>query len=224
MGSIRLRSFRSVDDLNAAAADVLQQHLTREFGRAHAVMLSGGTTPFPVYEELMRRRCRVADDGFVCFSDERFVPETSPESNYGRTRTFLGAIGLSPERTLRVHTDRGLKAAAGQYDRDLKQYIKSGGRLALGLLGLGGDGHTASLFSEKDLELGRGVYAVAISRDEKPDRISVTPDLLKCFETLIFLVVGSGKKDIVNRLLKDPTQVTAGVAVRDAPSVQLWQA
>lgn len=224
MGSIRLRSFRSVDDLNAAAADVLQQHLTREFGRAHAVMLSGGATPFPVYEELMRRRCRVADDGFVCFSDERFVPENSPESNYGRTRPFLGAIGLSPERTLRVHTDRGLKTAAGQYDRDLKQYIKSGGRLALGLLGLGGDGHTASLFSEKDLELGRGVYAVAICRDEKPDRISVTPDLLKCFETLIFLVVGSGKGAIVNRLLKDPTQVTAGVAVRDAPSVQLWQA
>lgn len=224
MGIIRLRPFRTADDLATAVAEVLQQNLARSFGRPHAVMLSGGDTPFPAYEELMRRRCRASDDGYVCFSDERFVSEDSPESNFGRIRPVLDALRLPPERTIRGKFEGELKASAGQYDRALKQFIKSGGRLTLGLLGLGSDGHTASLFGEKDLMRGKGAYAVAIPRKEKPDRISVTPDLLKRFETLIFLAVGDGKRDIVNRLLKDPTLVTAGLAVQGAPCVQVWQA
>lgn len=224
MGTIRLRKFRSADDLAIAVAEVLQQNLSRSFGRAHAVMLSGGDTPFPSYQELMRKRCRCSDDGYVCFSDERFVHEDSPESNFGRISPVLEAIRLPPERTIRVKPEGELKAAAKLYDHALKHYVRSGGRLTLGLLGLGSDGHTASLFGEKDLARGQGAYAVAIPRKEKPDRISVTPDLLKRFETLIFLAVGDGKRDIVNRLLKDPTQVTAGLAVQEASSVQIWQA
>jgi 6-phosphogluconolactonase len=224
MGNIRLRQFRSADDLTTAIADVLQQHLAREFGCPHLVMLSGGSTPFPAYQALVQRRLRVADDAFVAFTDERYVPEDSLESNCGRTRPVLDAIGLPPERILNVQAEGGLKGAAGRYDRDLKQFLKSGGRLTLGLLGLGADGHTASLFGETDWACPAGTYAVAVPRKEKPDRISVTPDLLKRFEALIFLVVGNGKKAIVERLLTDPTQVTAGLAVRDARSVQLWQA
>jgi 6-phosphogluconolactonase/glucosamine-6-phosphate isomerase/deaminase len=224
MATIRLRQFRSAAELTTAVADLLQQQLSHEFGRPHAIMLSGGSTPFPAYQELVRRKCRCSDDSLVCFSDERYVPEDSLESNFGRTRRTLEALGLPEDRTLRVHIGGGLKPAAAQYDRDLKQFVKSGGRLTLGLLGLGSDGHTASLFGADDIARGQGAYAIAIPREEKPDRISVTPDLLKRFEALIFLVVGGGKQDIVNRLLKTPAKVTAGQAVCDAPSVQLWLA
>ena len=224
MGTIKIRSFRSKADLIMATADLLVNQLERKFGKPHAIMLSGGETPTPAYEEVRARNVIVADDCFVCFSDERLVPSESAESNYGRAWPMLEAVGVPEERVIRVHTEAGLKIAAFRYDCELQQYVKSGGRLTLGLLGLGADGHTASLFAGDDLTRGTGAYAVAVPREEKPDRISVTPDLLKRFEALIFLVVGSGKRDIVRQLLEAPAGVTAGQAVQGAPSVQLWTA
>ena len=224
MATIKLRSFRSTDDLIMATAELLVNQLEREFGKPHAIMLSGGNTPIPVYREVQARDVHVADDCFVCFSDERLVPSESAESNYGGVRPMLEAVGLPEERVIRVHTGAGLKTAASRYDRELQQYVKSGGRLTLGLLGLGADGHTASLFPGDEMTRGKGAYAVAVPRNEKPDRISVTPDLLKRFEVLIFLVVGSGKRDIIRQLLEAPMNVTAGQAVQGAPSVQLWTA
>jgi 6-phosphogluconolactonase len=224
VAKIRLREFRSPEDLTVAVAVLLEQQLAREFGKGHAVMLAGGGTPLPAYQEVIRRRVHAADDAFVCFSDERFVPEGMPDSNYGRIKPMLDSIGMQEERVMRVHVQGGLKEAASRYDRDLKQFFKSGGRLTLGLLGLGEDGHTASLFSQADVQAGKGAYAVPVVRKEKPDRISVTPDLLKRVETLIFLAVGSEKKAIIKRLLDEPDCVPAGMAVRDAQSVQLWVA
>lgn len=224
MTTIRVRSFRSLHDLVMATADLLESQLGREFGKPHAIMLSGGTTPLPVYEAVAARKVRVSEDCFVLFSDERLVPPDAAESNYGRIWPMLAALGLPEERVLCVDTAVGLKKAACQYDRDLQQYVKTGGRLTLGLLGLGTDGHTASLFPGDDLGRGRGAYAVAVARKDKPDRISVTPDLLKRFEALIFLAVGPGKRDIIRQLLETPAEVVAGQAVQGAPSVQLWTA
>lgn len=224
MAKIRLREFRSADELAHAVATLLEQQLTREFGKGHAVMLSGGTTPLPAYHEVLRRRARAADDAFVCFADERFVPATDPLSNYGAVKPMLAAMGLSDEHVIRIHTEGPLKSAATRYDQDLKQFVRSGGRLTLGLLGIGSDGHTASLFSESDLRVGKGAYAVPVCRKVKPDRVTVTPDLLKRVEAIIFLAVGAAKRDIVKRLLEAPETVTAGMAVCAAPCVQLWVA
>jgi 6-phosphogluconolactonase len=211
---------------SAAAAHIAScaMQAIAERGR-FTLALSGGSTPWLMLNHLARMDLPW-DRFHIVQVDERVAPDGDAERNLTHIQAqFTSRAGIPPGQVYAMPVlEDNLDAAANSYMHTLSGLAGIPAILDLVHLGLGGDGHTASLFSEKDLELGRGVYAVAISRDEKPDRISVTPDLLKCFEALIFLVVGSGKGDIVNHLLKDPTLVTAGLAVRDAPSVQLWQA
>ena len=224
MATIRHRQFRSADDLTTAVADLLVDRFTRAFGRPHAVMLSGGTTPLAAYEATAQRRGIASDDVHLLLADERMVPEASPESNLGHLRPLVQSLELAEERLLCVRTALSLKRAADDYDRSLQHFLRTGGRITLGLLGLGADGHTASLFTPADLTAARGSLAVAVKRAKGPDRVSVTPDLLKRVEALIFLVMGQDKQDVVSRLLKEPESLVAGQAVREAASVQLWTA
>ncbi len=114
--------------------------------------------------------------------------------------------------------------SATRYHQDLRRFMNGNGRITLGLLGLGVDGHTASLFSSDDVARGDNLYAVAVSHDPKPDRISVTPELLRRVERLVILAVGSEKQDIVTRLIQTPDQVVAGLALRENSQVEIWQA
>lgn len=217
------KDFRSARDLVAAAADLLQELMTRVYGTPHAVLLPGGRTPKPVFDELALRRLSCADDLYVCFSDERMVPPESPESNYGLARPMIEHLAIPENRVIRVATDMKPDVAAKHYDRDLRQFLRCGGRITLALLGLGADGHTASLFSQDDLTRGRGAYAVATSLGASA-RVSVTPDLLNRAEVIIFLAVGPEKRDIVERMARRPETVTAAAAVRGAAQVHLWTA
>lgn len=222
--TIGIKKFSSPDELYQAVADLMAVQAVKPFGKPHAVMLAGGATPMPAYEEVARRRLRAAEDFFLMYSDERMVPVTSPESNCGRTRFLIEALGMEDGNVMRVQPELDLKKAAGTYGNTLEHFLKAGGRITLGLLGLGVDGHTASLFSADDVKRGAGAYAVAVRRTEKPDRVSVTPDLLKRVESVIFLVVGADKREAVQRLLQQPKSCAAGMAVQDARSVQLWTA
>lgn len=224
MRSIRKRDFRSPEDMTAAVAGLLEDRFKHTFGRPHAVMLSGGRTPVTAYAEVAQRGFWAADDLHVLLADERLVPEESPESNLGRLRPMLNALELEDDRIIQVKTALPLKKAASDYACALQHFVRSGARITLGLLGLGADGHTASLFTDDDLARGEGSLAVAVSRREGLDRVSVTPDLLKRVEVLIFLAMGQDKRDVVSRLMKDPESLVAGRAVRDAAAVQLWTA
>lgn len=224
MRSIRKREFRSPGEMTAAVADLLGDRAKHVFGRPHAVLLSGGRTPVAAYAEVEQRRFRAAEDLYVLLADERMVPEESPDSNVGSLRPMLNALALPEDRILRVNTALPLKKAAAAYDRALHQFVRSGGRITLGLLGLGADGHTASLFTDEDLARAAGSLAVGVPRQGGTDRVSVTPDLLKRAEVLIFLVTGPEKQAVVARLMKDPDSLVAGRAVRDAAAVQLWTA
>lgn len=218
------RQFRTADDLYLAAADLLQERFIRSFGRPHGVMLSGGRTPLPVYEELARRRIRVSDDLHILFSDERMVPPDSRESNYGNVRSLLKSVLIPEERILRVDTGRPVKVAAAHYDKALQHFVKYGGRITLGFLGLGVDGHTASIFTPDAARVDGPAYAMAVNREDGPARVSVTASLLRKVEAIIFLAVGSEKRGIVSRLLSEPDTITAGVAVRESSAVQVWVA
>lgn len=220
----RLRQFRSADDLTTAVANLLEDRFRHKFGRPHAVMLSGGRTPLAAYDEVARRGTWASDDLHIILSDERLVPEDSPDSNFGHMLPMLERLQLGEGRILQPRTDLPLKKAAADYDRTLQQFVRSGGRITLGLLGLGADGHTASLFTPEDLARGAGAFAVAVPRKDGPSRISVTPGLLKRVEVLIFLAVGRDKQEMVSRLLKEPDSLVAGQAVREAAAVQLWTA
>lgn len=177
-----------------------------------------------VYEELCRRGGKASNAVQVLYSDERHVPVDSPDNNYRATVPLLSTLAIPDSRVFRVHTELEWIESAAQYHRELRRFMNGTGRITLGLLGLGTDGHTASLFTPADVLRGENLYAVAVPHEPGPNRVSVTPELLRRVERLVILVSGPEKNAIVTRLIQSPEQVVAGLALRDAPQVEIWQA
>ena len=223
MSPITTRHFASGRELVLAAAALLEEHLTREFGGSHGVLLSGGATPLPVYREVADRRVRTSERAFVVLGDERMAPEDTPDSNYGNLAASIRGWGVPEERILRPLPALGLKTAARAYDGELRLFLKSGGRLTLGFLGLGADGHTASLFTPADVARGGKSCAIPVPRKTGLARVSVTPELLARVRVLVILLTGKAEKqEVAERLLREPESVTAGLALRGHAGVQVW--
>ena len=220
MTTLAIRRFDSRAALDAA----LEERLGRAIAGSgpNAVMLSGGTTPLPAYRALGARPPPHAEGLRVLFSDERYVPADSAASNYHQTRPLIDALALPPQAILRVRTELPLEQAAADYERALEALLQSGVRIGLGLLGLGADGHTASLFSAGDLARASGHLAIAVHRPDGMSAVSVTPQLLAQVEELLFVVVAEGKRDAVRALEAGDAQLTAWRAVQGRLRVQLW--
>jgi 6-phosphogluconolactonase len=185
-------------------------------------MLSGGKTPLPAYRELAARGPERNDHLRVLFSDDRYVPSTSDASNYHQSCELLNALSLPENSLLRVRTELPLAAAAEDYERRLRALLDAGVRIKLGLLGLGPDGHTASLFNAADLDRARGHLAIAVERPDGMSGISVTPEFLAHVEKLVFVVAGGGKHDAIRSLMNNDPKLTAWRAVQGVPDVELW--
>ena len=222
MTTLTTRRFPSRAALDAALAQRLGQALCAN--GASAIMLAGGTTPLPAYRALARGPLPHGDRLHILFSDERYVPSDSDASNYHQSRPLLDALALPATAVARVRTELPLDEAAADYERQLAALLDSGVRIGLGLLGLGADGHTASLFGAADLERARGHLAIAVHRPDGMSAVSVTPDLLSRVEELLFVVAGSGKHDAIQALTAQDPNLTAWRAVQGCPRVQLWLA
>ena len=224
---LKVRHFSSRRRLEAAAVRLLADTARAPVRAKHptAIMLSGGRTPLPVFARLATGHTRPAAGLRVLFSDERMVSPHSPESNYGQARRLLSAWRLAPGRILRVHTHLSPAAAAARYDRELRAFLRRGGRVTLGLLGLGTDGHTASLFSTADVRrAGRRLALATRHPAGGPRRVSVGPALLAQTERIVMLAPGAEKREVIRRLLIHPARTAAGRALRGHPCVEIWTA
>ncbi len=223
---VRARRFADRAALIAALADRLESALVRAGAGASpgisAVMLSGGSTPIPAYRALAQRRIRPAPGLTLLFSDDRYVPSDSDASNYHQTQPLLEALALAPERVLRVRTELPLEEAAADYERRLAELAASGARFGLGLLGLGADGHTASLFRADDIERARGRRAIAVHRPDGRDAVSVTPEVLGWMQEIVFVVAGAEKRTALASLIERSPALAAWRAVSGCKSVEVW--
>jgi 6-phosphogluconolactonase len=222
MTELDTRFFTSRTELDAALTARLANALAAS--GAHAVMLSGGTTPMAAYRAIARSPLEHDDRLHVLFTDERYVPADSPASNYHQAGALLEALGLPEDGLLRVRTTMPLEAAAADYDRALTTLLSSGMRVTLGLLGLGADGHTASLFSAADIERARGRYALPVQRPDGMSAVSVTPEFLATVEEPVFVVAGPDKQTAVEALIAADLSLTAWKAVEGCARVELWYA
>lgn len=222
--AITPREFKSERDLQHEVRDLLCEALSAARQKNFAVMLSGGSTPLPVYEAIADSPFAVSKCAYITYSDDRHVPADSEESNYGNSLEMIAALGIPESRIIRVHTEKPLEDAAEAFHNDLGAFLRGGGVIPLAIIGLGTDGHTCSLFTESDLIKGEGKYAIAVQKSSGPDRVSVTPELLAQVERIIILVSGEAKKEISDQLLADPNSVVAGKAVSACPNVELWRA
>ncbi|MGA7824674.1 MAG: 6-phosphogluconolactonase, partial [Steroidobacteraceae bacterium] len=123
---------------------------------------------------------------------------------------------------LRVRTELPLVEAAADYEQRLDELLGAGVRIGLGLLGLGAEGHTASLFSAADLERARGHRAIPVQRPDGRSAVSVTPELLAQVREPVFVVAGADKHAAVAALLAHDPKLVAWAAVQGCASVELW--
>ena len=217
---INLRRFAERGELDAALAARLTSAAVAP--AAGAIMLAGGTTPAPAFALIASRGVRAAPGVRILYSDERHVPASSDASNYHLSLPLLAGLSVPDAQVLRVLTELPLAAAALDYERRLASLLKEGGRVRLGLLGLGADGHTASLFKSADLEACRGHLAIGVQRPDGRAAVSVTPDFLAQVDEILFVVAGADKTPALERLkARDPT-LTAWRAVARCARVEVW--
>lgn len=220
--AVEVIPFISFEALQADALDLLAAQFTADGAGPYAVMLTGGRTPLGLYRALAERPAAASANLHIMLTDERHVALDAAESNYGNMREMLKACGVPESRVIRVPTELSLDEAAAAYDAGLRSFLQRGGRITLAFLGLGADGHVASLFDAEDVRRGAGRCAIAVRRPEGPHRVSVTRDTLHRAERLVFLVTGSEKADALDRLVHDPQSIPAGLALHDKDHVEAW--
>jgi 6-phosphogluconolactonase len=173
--------------------------------------LSGGNTPRAAYELLAADPDRDAlswSDVFVYFGDERCVPPDDEQSNYRMARTaFLDEVGIPAANVHRMRGEIDPKQAAAEYADALRDDLGTVPHFDLLLLGLGPDGHTASLFpgsppDEDSQALVRAVYSTSQSQW----RITVTPDVINAARRVVFAVEGTSKATILATVLEGPRE------------------
>ena len=177
------------------------------------VALSGGSTPRRMGELLATPayRDRVPwEQVEVFWGDERWVPESSDESNAGvARRAFLDHVPIPPSRINPFNTDLpDPRLAADMYATQLRTVFGRADhvpRFDLILLGMGDDGHTASLFPGTAALHEREALAVAhhVPRLDA-DRLTLTPPVLNAGRAVVFLVGGAGKAETLARVLEGP--------------------
>jgi len=169
------------------------------------VVLSGGSTPRDTYRRLSTEALvsRVMWSRVqVLWGDERCVPPHHPESNYRMAReTLLDHVPVPAANVHRIHGEDDPTTAAGDYEATLRALA----RIDLVLLGLGEDGHTASLFpgSAAVREQTRWVMAVHPAA-AAVWRITLTPAVINAAAEVLFLVSGGAKAGILRRVLDGP--------------------
>src|SRR6516225_5049910 len=220
MTTLTTRGFETRGALDSALEERLAQAIA--IARPRAIMLSGGHTPLPAYRALASQPLPHDERLHVLFSDERYVPRDSEASNYHRARPLLDSLALAPESLLRVRTELPLEEAAEDYEQAVGALLDSGVRISLGLLGLGADGHTASLFSGADIARARGHLAIAVSRPDGMSAVSVTPAVIARVEEPLFVVTGPGKRAAIESFMAGDLTLTAWRAVQGCARVELW--
>jgi 6-phosphogluconolactonase len=211
-----LQVFSSPEKLAAAAADLfvdVGQTAMADRG-LFRVALSGGTTPRHAYELLAEEPRSLAlpwSDVYVYFGDERCVPPDDELSNYRMARkAFLDKVPIPHANVHRIRGEADPGVAANNYASIIRSDLADPPHFDLVLLGLGPDGHTASLFPGSPPDLHDNVLVRAVYAESQGMwRVTMTPKLINLARTVAFLVEGAEKADVLSKVIEGPRNPTA---------------
>ena len=196
---------RAADIFSKSAIDCVTNH-----GR-FAVALSGGSTPRPVHRLLGQEpyRSDIPWTGTHLFwVDDRCVPETSPASNFGAAKEdFLGHISIPASQIHPMPVEAPFADGARQYEQELRESFATDQEafpaFDLMFLGIGQDGHTASLFPGHDALDERQRWVVAVKGGTpNVSRLTMTLPVLNRAREIVFLVAGKGKASVTKAILE----------------------
>ena len=170
-----------------------------------SIAISGGNTPLRLYELLTEPSTALLVNWSrlnIFWCDERCVPPTDPESNYGNAMRFFGSPPLDQAKTHRIPADAPeLEKAAHEYEKLVKK-VCPGGIFDLVLLGVGEDGHTASLFPKtKALSEDRRLFVPNHAGADKGWRMTMTFPTIDRARAVYVLALGKPKAKILKQVL-----------------------
>jgi 6-phosphogluconolactonase len=213
----RLTTCLDAETVAARAAS----HVTRELARARDqrgvahLALSGGTTPGRTFELLAAEPSTDWDGVEIWFADERCVAPDDAESNYRlAVETLIRPAGIPPERVHRMEGELGPHDGAQRYAEALARSLPTDPAspalpaLDIVVLGIGPDGHVASLFpGAATLDAGDEAICLGVEDSPKPppERITLSLAMLRAARGCLLLATGASKADAVNAMLGEPT-------------------
>lgn len=224
--------FADAEDMSQAAARLFMDLAMEAVSLrgSFAVALSGGSTPRRLYEILAAPPYKggVPWDRVILFwGDDRAVPPDHEWSNYRLAKDFLlDHVPIPDANIYRIRGELGATEAARAMQADLVAVFGDCGtpRFDLALQGMGGDGHTASLFpGTAALEATGWVVSVMDPpADPKVDRVTLTLPVLSAARMALFLAAGQGKRDVIGEILNDPTAPERYPAARVEAEKTVW--
>ena len=207
---VELRVCRDAEDAAHSAA----RELARGAARGAQLALSGGSSPRRAYELAAKLQPDWGSAG-LWWADERCVPPGDGRSNYRLVReSLLDRVARPPSDVHRIRGELGAEPAAALYEEEIR-----GVRLDFALLGIGPDGHTASLFpGAPALDEGqRAAVAAEPGLEPLVPRVTLTLPKLREAAVVLFLVTGADKADAVERAFARPaSEETPASLVRSA--------
>jgi len=199
-----------VDDLSQFFAQILVKGIdeTHE-DRYFSLALSGGSTPRSIFQYLAVnfRETITWKRVLVFWSDERCVPPDSPESNFRMTReNLLDHIPIPSDNIIRIKGEADPMDEALHYTETVRQFLPSFNgipRFDLMMLGVGIDGHTASIFPDNlSLFKSEKLFEVVEHPQTRQQRITATGNLINNSSRIVFLATGDTKSKIVKMILE----------------------
>jgi 6-phosphogluconolactonase len=227
----KIRIFADAEAMSKAVANTLVEHISASLQTrdVYSIALSGGATPRRLYSLLAgdpELRGQIPWDRVHFFwGDERHVPRDHPESNYHMAfEAMLSRVPIPPDNIHRMRgEDPDADRAAGDYAREIRRFfgIESGQIPVFNcvLLGLGADGHTASLFPATSAlaETERLVVANWVTKFQSY-RITLTLPVFNKAAQVLFLVCGEDKAETLKAVLEGNRQSSRYPAQRIQPS------
>jgi 6-phosphogluconolactonase len=213
-----------------AAADIVVPFIESAGDRPFSLALSGGTTPQRFYRLLAEEpyRSRIPwRNVHVFLVDERHVPHDHPDSNYRMIReAMLDHVPIPASNIHPMPTEDSPDDCATRYESELNEFFGNATpQFDVMILGMGPDGHTASLFPGRELATNMLVSAVYDSPKPPPTRLTLTLPVINQSRSVMFLATGTDKADALSKIFLEGTQSGLPAAmVRPTEGTLLWLA
>lgn len=224
--------FADADDLSHAAARLIIElsHKALELRGRFVMALSGGSTPKRLFEILAEEdNCRAMpwDRTLIFWGDDRAVDADHEWSNYKLANDILlTRVPVNRNFVFRIKGELGAETAAEEMRRDMVNTFGGNNlpRFDLVLQGMGGDGHTASLFPGTEA-LDADSWVVPVidpPANPKVDRVTLTFPVLNAARVALFLAAGEGKREKISEIMNDPTAGDRYPAARLEAEETIW--
>jgi len=216
--------YEKLEDYAQDAAAAIEDfvNLKLEEQESVSIALSGGKSPIAVYRALAKSKTIDWDKIELFMVDERYVSQNSDQSNFRMIEQELLSKIAPIKFFYGFNTDLPLEKAAEAYD----QILEARGNKAfdLVLLGMGEDGHTASLFPESEALNEKTKLAISTHSPDKMERLTITLPAILSAERILFLIQGKQKKTMLSKLQEQggPEEKIPAKMILKHPHVELF--